>query len=115
MSSRPDRLASLIAAPLRIGTYVAIAVIGLGLALSFGSEADPARPPEVPFIETVGGGGAQAIIVTGLVLLSCVPVAGLLGALVGFARERERRYVVTTAAVLVLLPVSLVLFAALVT
>ena len=111
MSDDRDRLGGLIAAPLRIGTYVAIAVIGLGMGLSFGAEADPSRPPGMPLIEVLVAGGPAAITVTGLVLLACVPIAGLVGALIGFARQRERRYLTTTAAVLVLLPVSLVLFA----
>lgn len=115
MSNDRDRLGGLIATPLRIGTYVAVAVIGLGMGLSLGAEADPSGPPGMPLIEVLRVGGPAAITVTGLVLLACVPIAGLVGALIGFARQRERHYLTTTAAVLILLPVSLVLFAVFVT
>jgi uncharacterized membrane protein len=51
----------------------------------------------------------QTVIVAGLLLLICTPVARVAVSMVAFARQRDRLYFAITAAVLVLLLLSFAL------
>lgn len=95
-----------VATILRLGTLVAVAVIGAGLAWAVATDA-PARTDET-VLELIGAGGPDAVIGVGLVGLALVPVAALATAAVVFARAGERRSLAIAAAVLVLVLATLV-------
>ena len=103
-----SRLEALVAAPLRIGTLVAAVVIAFGLAVAWGDAPDPRTPDTRSLLDLFAEGGGRAAIGAGLLVLTLIPVATLVAALVGFVRGSERRYVTVTATVLGLLAASVV-------
>lgn len=120
-SARTERLISRV---LRTGVYTSLTLISAGTLLSFarggygGQPADLARltGPGGAFPRTLGWFthglatlDGQAVIVAGLLILILTPIVRVTVSLVGFARERDRTYVLITAAVLALLVLSFAL------
>ena len=103
---RQHDLARLVSLPLRVGTVLAVLVIGLGLVLALGDGAGTGDQG-APLLETLGDGGPAAIISIGLLLLTLIPLGVTIGAVAGFARTRERRYLLASVVVAVLLIASL--------
>ena len=100
-----------VAAMLRGGTIVAVVAIGLGLAWAL--VADTTAPTNLTVVDLIAAGGPDALLAIGLLALTLVPIVALLAAAWVFARSGERRGLVVSVAVLVLLLVSLVASAAL--
>lgn len=100
------RLGPRIAALLRAGTLVAVAVVGTGfvIALVSGESGLGARP----VLQLVGAGGADALIAIGLLGLTALPLGVLGVAAATFATEGERRYLASSLVTLGLLVASLV-------
>jgi len=96
----------IVATILRGGTIVAVVAIGLGLAWAL--LAGGSGRTDRTVVELIAGGGPDALIAIGLLALTLVPIAALAAAASVFARLGERRALLVTAAVLVLLLVSLV-------
>lgn len=109
--SRPtadeDRLATLLALPLRVGTLAAVVLVAIGFLLSWLGPPEPAVKAHTPLVETIMSGGAAAVTSIGLLLLTLVPLAVAGGAVIGFWRSGERRYLVGSAVVAGLLVASL--------
>ena len=70
-------------------------------------------PTNLTVVELIAGGGPDALVAVGLLALTLVPIATLAATASVFARWGERRGLVVTVAVLVLLVVSLVVSAVL--
>lgn len=102
-----DRLATLVALPLRMGMLAAVTLVAIGLIMSWLSPSEPATAPHAPLIETILAGGAPAVTSLGLLLLTLVPLGVAIGAVIGFWRAGERRYLVGSAVVAGLLVASL--------
>lgn len=106
-SDADDRLVTLLATPLRVGTVAAVVLVAVGLALSWAAEPSPASPDGAPLLETILAGGGAGVTSLGLLLLTLVPLAVAIGAVIGFWRAGERRYLVGSAVVALLLIGSL--------
>lgn len=102
-----DRLATLVSMPLQVGMVVAVALVAIGLAMSWLSPSDPPTAEHVPLVETILAGGAAAVTSIGLLLLTLVPLGVAIGAVIGFWRAGERRYLVGSTVVAGLLVASL--------
>jgi uncharacterized membrane protein len=102
-----DRLETLVAVPLRVGMLAAVALVAIGLVMSWLAPGDPSPADRAPLIETILAGGAPAVTSLGLLLLTLVPLAVAIGAVIGFWRAGERRYLVGSAVVAGLLVASL--------
>ena len=102
-----DRLETLVAVPLRVGMLAAVALVAIGLVMSWLAPGDPSRTDRAPLFETILAGGAPAVTSLGLLLLTLVPLAVAIGAVIGFWRAGERRYLVGSAVVAGLLVASL--------
>jgi hypothetical protein len=109
--SRPDppqrtELGEGIAAILRVGTILAVLVIGIGflVASMTGLPSRGARP----LTDYVTRTGPDTPIAIGLVGLTLLPLIVLVYAARAFARSGERERFVTTLAVIALLAASLV-------
>ncbi|MDQ2689491.1 MAG: DUF1634 domain-containing protein [Chloroflexota bacterium] len=109
--AKGGRLGALIAAPFRVGTVAALAVVAVGLVLRWLGAATGVPRANAPLVETIVGGGAVAITSVGLLLLTLVPLAVAIAATIGFWRTGERRYLVGSAVVTVLLVASLLVSA----
>ena len=105
-TARPVSGWSLVASVLRWGTIVAVVAAGLGLAWALAGGASPQTHRSV--LELIGDGGPDGLIAIGLLALTLVPIAALAAAAVVFARAMERRSLLITLGVLLLLLVSLV-------
>ena len=106
-SAGDDGLATLVTLPLRVGTVAAVALVAIGLIMSW---LDPSRATtgdHAPLVDTILAGGSPAVISVGLLLLTLVPMGVAIGALIGFWRAAERRYLVGSAVVAGLLVASL--------
>ncbi len=113
---------------LRGGVVASMAVVILGLALTFlhhpqylRSPSDLGRltdagvvyPHRLPDVATgILEGRGQAIVMLGLLMLIATPVVRVAFSIVAFAVERDRLYATITAVVLALLLVSFALGAA---
>jgi uncharacterized membrane protein len=102
-----DRLETLVAVPLRVGMLAAVALVAIGLVMSWLAPSQAPSPEHAPLIETLLAGGAPAVTSLGLLLLTLVPLAVAIGAVIGFWRAEERRYLVGSAIVAGLLVASL--------
>jgi uncharacterized membrane protein len=102
-------LGSRIAGVLRSGTLLAVSAIGVGfvLALVTGGPGPGARPVG----ELIFGGGPDTFTALGLMGLTLLPLGVLLVAAITFGSMGERRNLLTSLAVLVLLVASLVVAA----
>lgn len=101
---RYDWLRDGIAAVFRIGTLVAMAIVGAGYLIAVVSGAGEGQQP---LLDQLRGGGSAAVIAAGLLALTLLPVAVVIAAGIGFARSGERRSLLTAIAVLVLLLASI--------
>jgi len=115
---------NLISITLRTGVLVSIAVILAGLIFTFAHHpayfsSRPALGQLIDarehFTSSIGGvaqgvraSRGQAIIMLGILLLIATPIVRVAISVFLFAAEHDRRYVVITATVLVLLLISLV-------
>lgn len=106
-SESGEGLSTLLALPLRIGTIAAVALVALGLIMSWLGPSQPSPGEHQPLIDTLRAGGAPAVTSVGLVLLTLVPLGVAIGAVFGFARAGEQRYLIGSAVVAGLLVASL--------
>jgi uncharacterized membrane protein len=93
--------------PLRAGSLAAVALVAIGLVMSWIAPGEKPAPEHAPLIDTIVAGGAAAVVSIGLLMLTLVPLAVAIGAVIGFWRAGERRYLVGSAVVAGLLVVSL--------
>jgi uncharacterized membrane protein len=113
-------LAGALGALLRIGVTASAVVLLVGGALHLarhGLEPVPDRrvfrpePPEfshpAPILRASLGGSGRAMIQLGLLLLIATPVLRVAFSVYGFARQRDRAYVVMTLVVLAVLLLGL--------
>ncbi len=106
-STAEDRLETLVTVPLRLGILAAIALVAAGLVMSWIEPSEPPAAEHAPLIDTILLGGAAAVMSVGLLMLTLVPLAVAIGAVVGFWRAGEHRYLVGSTVVAGLLVVSL--------
>lgn len=99
-------LAEGIAATLRLGTVLTVAVIAVGYLVAVVT-GDPGAGA-VPLTDLIGSGVAPALIGIGLLGLSVLPIAMLLVAAYGFNRRGERRMTGVSVGVALLLVGTLV-------
>lgn len=87
---------------LRAGLGISFAVLAVGLAIELASGRHLAVAVRMfdPFGPRALG---ERIMSVGVLLLMLTPACGVLSVLVGFARERDRRYVMVAAIVVVVL------------
>ena len=90
-SAPPSRLEPRLAGLLQYGTWLASAMIGLGLALSAGGWSPGA------------GLSSMDLVAAGIGCFVVLPVLRVMVMLVGFARARDPRLAVVAAVVLVIL------------
>lgn len=103
---RPADMAP-VAAVLRIGTIVAVVATGIGFVWSLASASE--RPPaHSTVLDLIAAGGPDGLVAVGLLALTLVPIGALVAAGWVFATAGERRPLLVTAGVLVLLLGSLV-------
>jgi hypothetical protein len=100
-----------IAAVLRGGTIIAVLGIGAGFGLAILDGAG--SPGPTPVIDAIRGGGPDALIGLGLLVLTLTPLVALAAAALILARSGELRPAGMAAVVVVLLAGSLALAAAL--
>jgi uncharacterized membrane protein len=120
-TARTERLISRV---LRVGVYTSLALIAAGTLLSFAGGGYGRQPSDLARLTGPGGAfprtldwfghgllhlDGQAVIVAGLLILILTPIVRVMVSLAGFARERDRTYVLITAAVLALLILSFAL------
>lgn len=122
MSSEENWVDVAISMLLRIGVLLSVAVIAIGLVLTFVHHpeyisshtslgeltATGAQYPNhlLGVFEGVREGRGQAIVMAGLLLLIATPIARVALSIVVFIVERDRLYTAITAAVLVILLVG---------
>ena len=125
---RSDWPEAMIGSLLRVGVILSICVVTAGLVVTFVHHPEyfSSRPslgeltqPGAHFPSTLGNvasgvreGSGQAIVMAGLLLLVATPVARVALSIVIFMIERDRLYVLITAAVLLILVVAFVTGAA---
>ena len=125
MSERPDpRLEELISALLRGGIATSLILIVAGTCVSFARHPDYARSAEAlarltrpgmaprDLGEVIAGLAAlrgQALVMLGMLILMATPVVRVGVSLFVFARRRDRAFTLLTAAVMLLLLLSLAL------
>jgi hypothetical protein len=94
-----------IASVLRAGTVVALVLTAAGFLL--GMLDGSAGPGPQPVIEGIGGGGPDALIGAGMLVLTLTPPAALAAAALVLYRAGERRRALAAGVVLLLLAGSL--------
>lgn len=82
-----------------VATSVAVMLVGLVLAVAAGDGLPHGAVPAARLPGALAGGDAAAWLTLGLLVLVATPFVRVLGSLVAFAREGDRRYVLVTAAV----------------
>jgi uncharacterized membrane protein len=115
----------LISRLLRLGVSISVALVVLGTVVTFVHHPQYLSDPDA--LETVTGTGAvfphslhdvfvglgqfhgPALVMLGLLVLIATPVLRVAVSIVGFARQRDRTFVVITTVVLALLMVSFTL------
>ena len=109
---------------LRIGVFLSVAVIAIGIVITFAHHPEymsshtslgqlTATSGQYPnhligVIEGVREGKGQAIVMAGLLLLIATPIARVALSIVAFIIERDRLYTMITAAVLLILLIGFV-------
>jgi uncharacterized membrane protein len=99
-----DWLTDGIATVFRLGTVIAMAIVVVGYAWGLVRGTGDGQQP---LLDQLRGGGPEAVIAAGLFALTLLPIAVVIAAGIGFARGGERNRMLTSAAVLGLLLVSL--------
>ncbi len=96
---------------LRTGIAIAVALMAVGLVLSvFDKEGMPAHVvPLADLPALLGQFDPAAYLSLGLMVLIATPFVRVAGSMVAFARERDRRYVLITAVVFVVMCLGVVL------
>ncbi len=119
----PSVMARLITAVLpRVSAVLSLALIFLGMVLTFAhgrsevppsgvvrgmTEATVAFPNSLPAVARgVRGGDGPAVVMAGILLLLVTPALRVAGAILTFAHERDRTFVLVSCLVLALLVVS---------
>jgi uncharacterized membrane protein len=118
----PGFIERLISNLLRIGVVSSLLVVFVGETLSFAHHHDYlTRPPALQRLTTPGAafpntiekvvssaarGQGQAVVLIGLLLLIATPVMRVAVSILGFAHQRDLRYVLITSVVLALLILS---------
>ena len=108
-----ERLELIVANLLRTGVILAAVVVLIGGVWYLAGAGEAPRDyhhfhPMVHGVKAIGTlPVAEAVILAGLLILIATPVARVVFALVAFALEHDRKYVVITAIVLVVLLYSL--------
>lgn len=100
--NRLDRLATVI----RLGTWLAVAVVGVGTAWLAVAPPPPPRPGG-DLLGQLGAGGPGSVVMAGLLLLALTPVSVVATAAVSFVGLGERRYAVAASTALALLVAGL--------
>lgn len=107
----------------RVSAVLSLALIFLGMVLSFAhrqtevppsdvvrgmTEVTVAFPHSLPAVARgVRGGDGPAVVMTGILLLLVTPALRVAGAILTFAHERDRTFVLVSCLVLALLVLSL--------
>jgi uncharacterized membrane protein len=93
------------------GVVVSVVLLAVGLALAVASGGE--LTPGVVSLRELGAGLAAmesaAYLSLGLLVLIATPFVRVAGSLLAFARLRDRRYVLVTAAVLAIMCVSVLI------
>jgi len=96
---------------LLVGLLVSVAFMGTGIVLGFaqgtGLPDTVVAPGDLP--GALADGEAAAFLTLGLLVLIVTPFLRVAGSLVAFARERDLRFVLVSAAVLALMCLSVLL------
>ncbi|MBV9282378.1 MAG: DUF1634 domain-containing protein [Chloroflexi bacterium] len=85
------------------GLLLSIAVMVLGLLLSAARGGSSHVLPLDQLLPHLARGDSAAVLDAGIILLFAAPLAGVVVALVGFARQRDTTFIVLSAALLVVL------------
>ena len=96
---------------LKAGIAIAVAFMAVGLVLSlFDQEGLPSHVvPLADLPALLGRLDPAAYLSLGLIVLIATPFVRVAGSIIAFARERDLRYVLITAAVLAVMCLSVVL------
>lgn len=96
---------------LLVGLLVSVALMGIGIVLGLVRHEDLPSGVVAPdqLWEALADGEAAAYLTLGLLALIVTPFLRVAGSLVAFARERDGRYVLVSAAVLTLMCLSVLL------
>jgi uncharacterized membrane protein len=96
---------------LKAGVAIAVALMAVGLVLSvFDQEGMPSRVvPLADLPSLLGNLDPAAYLSLGLIVLIATPFVRVVGSIIAFARERDRRYVLVTSVVLAVMCLSVVL------
>jgi len=92
-----------------IALSVALMAVGLVLGLAQGAGLPRAVVPLAELPRALGALRPAAYLSLGLIVLIATPFVRVAGSLVVFARERDGRYVLVTASVLLIMCVGVVL------
>lgn len=101
-------LATWVSRVLAVGTLLSMAVVLVGVVLILATGHGGPSGSDGGFLAQITAGKPASIVSLGLLLLVLTPAAELVAALVAFARAGERRYVIVTSLVLVLLAIGVV-------
>ena len=96
---------------LKVGIALAVALMALGIVLSvFDQEGIPSHVvPLADLPSLLGDLDPAAFLSLGLIVLIATPFVRVVGSIIAFARERDRRYVLVTSVVLAVMCLSVVL------
>jgi uncharacterized membrane protein len=96
-----------------LGAGIAVAVAFMFAGVVLGAVRGDGLPQHVvglrDLLPGLGGLDPAAYLSVGLLVLIATPFARVIGSIVGFALQRDRRYVLVTAAVLVVMCVGVLL------
>ncbi len=111
MSGAAAALDRTVARVLQWGIGASIAMMAIGVALMVARGVDPLGPPPPPFDPAAILSGLASLEPTsflwlGLILTIVTPTLRVLASLVGFARTGQRRMVIVSVAILVVIAAS---------
>lgn len=110
-SGSAARLDRTVARVLQVGIYLGIGLLAVGVALMVVNGVDPMGPAPAPFslaslAEAIRSLDPLAFLWTGLIVAIATPVLRVVASLIGFERTGQRRMVLISIAILVVLAVS---------